>query len=409
MWKRQSSKGQNWSKFGNKVRGCIFAFKFETISNSLHSSQLFKRLKSFHQRRAFQAFKDVLAYRLEEDGARLKSYVIMEGVFLKKLRKKLASSFSRWRDFVLFDRHVEAKYELALKMLTNREARIRLQKLSCAWRQWEKDKITLLESAEDNLQTNMRCLKTSIDEYKKSKALTYLDTLLKGYERNGMERGEHCTPCDSQATRNPLILVVPPSLVAGFRLWLTFSKWNKVLQERRMLKLGSLGKWRHRRGMAWSFLAWRRESSRRAEAGKLIMRVVARQAKEEVRNGWAAFIENMVLKKRTNVLREKGCKDLVRIEMSRGKDEVKSKFYTWTRFVSSSKIKDLEDGSVQDGLRLAASKIKMEFMRGVVGKLAQAWRKWKDTILYDKGESDQNLRAALLVLFVLSLHAQMPF
>ena len=76
-------------------------------------------------------------------------------------------------------------------------------------------------------------------------------------------------------------------------------------RRRRELKLGMLGKWRHRRGVAWSFVTWKRESRRRAEASKLLSRVAARQAREEARHGWAAFVENALFMKRASDLRER--------------------------------------------------------------------------------------------------------
>ena len=116
------------------------------------------------------------------------------------------------------------------------------------------------------------------------------------------------------------------------------------------------------------------------QTGTFLLHIIPPK-KDSLRSSLAAHNFATILT--TRFARRRGCKDLVRIVLSKGKDEVKSKFYTWTHFVSSSKIKDLEEGALQDTLRLAASKIKMELMRGVLGKVSRAWRKWKNTLLYE--------------------------
>ena len=63
-------------------------------------------------------------------------------------RRRFALGWVKWVEAVAFGRQVEAKYALALKMLSGREARLRLQALSKAWRRWMAGRIQKLEAKE---------------------------------------------------------------------------------------------------------------------------------------------------------------------------------------------------------------------------------------------------------------------
>ncbi|GMH79982.1 hypothetical protein TrST_g2809 [Triparma strigata] len=336
IWKTIYSKNRDWSKFAKGFAS---------------------RAKNVALRRAMKKMRNNLKRHREMDGSKVSSLKLLEKVANKMSRRRFALGWVKWVEAVAFGRQVEAKYALALKMLSGREARLRLQALSKAWRRWMAGRIQKLEAKESQLAEDISNLQSTMQAYKKTKALGYLDTLLKTYARDDLKR--------------------------GFRLWLAFLQWTNIVHQRRKVKLGLLEKWRRRKGLSWALLKWKKEGNRRHKVKRILARVAEHISAQEKRWAWAAFQSNSIMHKKIQSARERSCKDLVRIILSKGKDEVKSKFYAWMHFVAKLKVEDLKSDAVMDNMRIAASKIKMEIMQGVLSKVTRAFRKWQDVIEYE--------------------------
>ncbi|GMI16108.1 hypothetical protein TrLO_g4838 [Triparma laevis f. longispina] len=341
IWKAIYNKDKNWRKFFKAVAG---------------------RKKESVLRRALGKFKENKEEGRRKEGSKTTSLHLLSKLATKMSKKRLPTAYAKWVEAVAFSRQVEAKYALALKMLSNTHTRRRIQALSKAWRSWIQGRIQNLQNKEMKLSEHLTNLKSGLLTCKKTKALSYLDTLLKTYVKDHLKR--------------------------GFRMWLNFSQWTNIIKQKRKVKLELLEKWRNRKGLAWAVYTWKGEGMRRRKVSRILNKINDHLSSQSKRIAWAAFQFNSILTRKIQSARAQSAKDLMRIILAKGKDEVRSKFYVWTHAVHKFKLQELQSDAVTNTMRIAASKIKMEIMQGVLSKVARAFRKWIDVIIYEDKRAD---------------------
>ena len=104
VWKRRADSKRRWQAFVERMGG---------------------RVKNRILRRSFGRLKAARSAGLQGDADRRRSFVLLEKAALRAWSRRLSLSLKRWKGLVAFERHADAKFGLALRMLSSREERLR--------------------------------------------------------------------------------------------------------------------------------------------------------------------------------------------------------------------------------------------------------------------------------------------